>query len=78
MIKVISSAALITAMATTSYAGSIADTQVEQEPGTVFAAAPSSGGLVLPLLIGAGALGVAVAISNNKDSTGTTAVAAAE
>lgn len=69
MIKVISVAAMIAGLATTSFAGSL-NTTTESEPENVFVAAPSSAGLAIPLAIGGGL--VALALVANDDDSGTT------
>lgn len=67
MIKAFSIAAAVTALATTSFAGSL-DTIVEVEPEDVFVAAtPSSAGIGVPLAIAGGVLAIGALIANDND-----------
>jgi len=66
MIKVLSAAALIAGMASASYAGSAAPVQID-EVDTVFAPAPSSAGLALPLAIGGGILAIGLIAGGGDD-----------
>jgi hypothetical protein len=70
MTKVISIAALITGMATASFAGSL-ETNTDVVEDDVFVATSSSAGLALPLAIGGGlvALGLIASDSDSSDST---------
>lgn len=70
MTKAFTIAAMISAMATASFAGSL-NTDVEQEPQDVFVATPSSSGIGLPLAIAGGALLLAAALSDSSSSTTT-------
>jgi len=71
MTKVITLAAMISAMATASFAGSL-NTEEEKDVDNVFVAAPSSGGLAVPLAVAGGALALAALASNSDDAAATT------
>lgn len=74
MIKVISGAALISAMATASFAGNL--NTVETTPvDNVFVAAPasSSAGLAVPLAVAGGLLALGLIASNSGSSSSTPA-----
>ena len=71
MTKVISVAALITGMASASFAGSLNTTTDVVEEDVFVATSSSSAGLALPLAIGGGlvALGLIASDSDSSDST---------
>jgi len=66
MTKVITLAAMISAMATASFAGNL-NTVETTEVENVFVAAPSSAGLAVPLAIAGGALLLAAVASGGDD-----------
>ncbi len=70
MTKVISVAALITGMASASFAGSL-DTNTDVVENDVFVAAPSSAGLAIPLAIGGGLVALGL-VANDSDGSSTT------
>lgn len=72
MFKVISVAAMIAGLSTAAYAGSNAAAVEEQEVDNVFVAAPSSGGLALPLAIAGGVLAIGLIAGSNDSATATT------
>ena len=73
MTKVISVAALITGFATASFAGALNDAIVEMPPqDDVFVAAPSSGGIAVPLAIGGALIGLALLADDDDDVVTTT------
>ena len=67
MTKVISVAALISAMATASFAGNLNTVEVPQVNNDVFVAAPSSAGLAVPLAVAGGLLAIGLIASNSDD-----------
>jgi hypothetical protein len=67
MIKVISVAALITGMASASFAGSL-NTNQDVVEDDVFVAAPSSAGIAIPLAIGGGLVALGLIASDSDDS----------
>lgn len=71
MKKVITVAALITGMASASFAGSL-NTTTDVVEDDVFVAAPSSAGIALPLAIGGGLIALGLIASDSDSSTTTT------